>query len=65
MTPFNEYITDVIIAVIVYISAFSLIIKMLLNRKKEKKYDKRDGGELKAPEKAADAQPAEAAGKEA
>ena len=65
MTPFNEYITDVIIAVIVYISAFSLIIKMLLNRKREKQFDKRDGGELKAPEKAAETKPSEAAGKEA
>ncbi len=56
LTPFNEYITDVIIAVIVYLSAFSLVIRMLLNRKREKKYDKRDGGELK--ETAADPVPA-------
>ena len=33
LTSFNEYITDVIIAVIVYLSAFSLLIKMKLNRK--------------------------------
>ena len=33
MTSFNEYITDVIIAVIVYMSAFSLIIRMWLGRK--------------------------------
>lgn len=31
LTAYNEYITDVIIAVIVYLSAFSLVIKMLLN----------------------------------
>ena len=43
----------------------SLIIKMLLNRKREKQFDKRDGGELKVPEKAAETKPSEAAGKEA
>ncbi len=34
-TAYNEYITDVIIAVIVYLSAFSLVIQMLLNGKKK------------------------------
>jgi len=33
-TAYNEYITDVIIAVIVYLSAFSLVIRMLLTHKK-------------------------------
>ncbi|MBQ1805358.1 MAG: ABC transporter permease, partial [Oscillospiraceae bacterium] len=33
---YNEYITDVIISVIVYLSAFSLVIKMWLGRKKDK-----------------------------
>lgn len=33
LTSFNEYITDVIIAVIVYLSAFSLVIKMWLAKK--------------------------------
>ena len=66
LTPFNEYITDVIIAVIVYISAFSLVIKMLLNKRKAKEYDKRDGGELKAePAKAEAAANVSAEGKEA
>ncbi len=37
LTAYNEYITDVIIAVIVYLSAFSLVIKMWLNGKKRKK----------------------------
>lgn len=32
LTGYNEYITDVIIAVIVYLSAFSLVIKMFLAR---------------------------------
>ena len=36
LTPFNEYITDVFIAVIVYLSAFSLVIKMLLNGRKKR-----------------------------
>ncbi len=34
-TAYNEYITDVIIAVIVYLSAFSLVIRMLLTRKQK------------------------------
>ncbi|MBM6887222.1 ABC transporter permease [Pseudoflavonifractor phocaeensis] len=37
LTAYNEYITDVIIAVIVYLSAFSLVIKMLLNGRKKRK----------------------------
>ena len=32
LTGFNEYITDVIIAVIVYLAAFSLVIKMLIGK---------------------------------
>ena len=35
-TAYNEYITDVIIAVIVYLSAFSLVIRMWLNGKGKK-----------------------------
>lgn len=34
-TAYNEYITDVIIAVIVYLSAFSLVIRMMLDGKKK------------------------------
>lgn len=33
LTAYNEYITDVIIAVIVYLAAFSLMIRMWLDRK--------------------------------
>ena len=33
LTAYNEYITDVIISVIVYLSAFSLVIRMLLTGK--------------------------------
>ena len=36
-TAYNEYITDVIIAVIVYLSAFSLVIRMWLNGKGKKR----------------------------
>ena len=35
LTAYNEYITDVIIAVIVYLSAFSLLISTLLGRRKK------------------------------
>ena len=48
-TAYNEYITDVIIAVIVYLSAFSLVIRMWITgkQKKEKAPDgkKEKGGE--------------------
>jgi len=55
-TAYNEYITDVIIAVIVYLSAFSLVIQMLLRSKKAAqtnanaepapaKDEKKEGGE--------------------
>ncbi len=37
LTAYNEYITDVIIAAIVYLSAFSLVIKMLFDRRKKEK----------------------------
>ena len=37
LTPFNEYITDVVIATIVYLSAFSLVIKMLISGRKKRK----------------------------
>ncbi|MDO4853546.1 MAG: ABC transporter permease [Clostridia bacterium] len=44
LTAYNEYITDVIIAVIVYLSAFSLVIKMWISgrgkKKREPKTDK-------------------------
>lgn len=36
LTAFNEYITDVIIAVIVYLSAFSLIIQLWLASRRKK-----------------------------
>lgn len=50
LTAYNEYITDVIISVIVYLSAFSLVIKMLLSGRKKhtseaSKPDKRTGNQ--------------------
>ncbi len=51
MTSFNEYITDVITAVIVYMSAFSLIIKMWLGKKNKHKDDLR-GSEPAKPAQA-------------
>ncbi len=49
LTAYNEYITDVIIAVIVYLSAFSLVIRMWLTGRKKKaaapKKDDAKGGE--------------------
>ena len=47
-TEYNEYITDVIIAVIVYLSAFSLLIKTWLT----KKFKKSDDGFRKIPDTA-------------
>ena len=37
LTAYNEFITDVIIAVIVYLSAFSLVIRMLLSGRKKRR----------------------------
>ena len=37
LTTYNEYITDVIIAIIVYLSAFSLVIRMLISGRKRRK----------------------------
>ena len=36
LTSLNEYITDIIIAFIVYLSAFSLVIKQYLSSRKER-----------------------------
>ena len=37
LTAYNEYITDIIISSIVYLSSFSLIIKLWLTSRKKKK----------------------------
>ena len=54
LTAYNEYITDVIIAVIVYLSAFSLVIRMLIGRIRTKK-----AAQAAAVEETAAAEPAE------
>ena len=45
LTAFNEYITDVIIAAIVYLSAFSLIIRLWLGERRKKAASKATGKE--------------------
>ena len=61
LTAYNEYITDVIIATIVYLSAFSLVIKMLLSGRR-----KRKTAAVSAPAAApAPAEPDKAAGDDA
>jgi len=35
LTAYNEYITDVIIAVIVYLSAFALVIRMMFTKRRK------------------------------
>ena len=48
LTKYNEFITDVIIAVIVYLSAFSLVIKMWISgRGKKKRAHKADSSKAK------------------
>ena len=45
-TPYNEYITDVIISAIVYLSAFSLVIKLIISgniKVKGEKKSKKEG----------------------
>ena len=37
LTAYNEFLTDIIIAIIVYLSAFSLVIRMFLTRRRGKK----------------------------
>ena len=48
LTAYNEYITDVIIAVIVYLSAFSLVIKLLISGKHKKKAAQTAAAEVKS-----------------
>ena len=47
LTAFNEYITDVIISVIVYLSAFMLVIKMWISKARKPRVDKRETGKRK------------------
>ncbi len=54
MTMYNEYIADIIIAAIVYLSAFAMLIKQILNGKKKDKVGKNANAEpeVKPVEKA-------------
>ncbi len=61
LTAYNEYITDVIISVIVYLSAFSLVIKLWLGGRTKKTGDGPDANAETGPAPAVGA----AAGKEA
>ena len=64
LTAYNEYITDVIISVIVYRSAFSLVIKMMLTKLgKRNKAPKTSDGKRSAG--TTDAAPAEKGGESA
>lgn len=49
LTVYNEYITDVIIAVIVYMAAFSLIIKMWIAERQKKRAKKAEQATPAAP----------------
>ena len=49
LTAYNEYITNVIIAVIVYLSAFSLVIKMWIGKLGKKKDDGADANAEPTP----------------
>ena len=55
-TAYNEYITDVIIAVIVYLSAFSLVIRMWLTGRKKKTADAPKAQTLAKPAEETDTQ---------
>ena len=54
LTAYNEYITDVIIAAIVYLSAFALVIRMMIAPKKKRSAEAETEGAVTA-EKADDA----------
>lgn len=48
LTAYNEYITDVIIAAIVYLSAFALVIRMMIAPKKKRSADPETEGAVTA-----------------
>lgn len=55
LTAYNEYIADIIIATIVYLSAFAMFIKSLLNGRTKKAVAEKDGKDVTVAEAAADA----------
>lgn len=50
LTAYNEYITDIIIASIVYLSAFAMLIKMFLNKRQKKKKEAAEAQSLETTE---------------
>lgn len=48
LTAYNEYITDVIIAAIVYLSAFALVIRMMIAPKKKRSVEEETEGAVTA-----------------
>ncbi len=57
LTAYNEYLTDIIVAVIVYLSAFALVIRMIFDSRRKKapaavKEDPPKGGEEPKPDAA-------------
>ena len=57
LTAYNEYLTDIIVAVIVYLSAFALVIRMIFDSRRKKapaavKEDRPKGGEEPKPDAA-------------
>lgn len=50
LTAYNEYITDIIIASIVYLSAFAMLIKMFLNKRQKKKKEAAEAQSIETTE---------------
>ena len=48
LTAYNEYLTDIIVAVIVYLSAFALVIRMLFDNRRKNRPVKNDANAPKA-----------------
>ncbi len=65
LTAYNEYITDVIISVIVYLSAFSLVIKMLLSARRKEKTKTQPGADQARQDQAGAEVSAEKGGEQA
>lgn len=63
LTAYNEYITDVIIAAIVYLSAFALVIRMMIAPKKKRSVEVETEGAVTAEK--ADSADTEKGGEEA
>ena len=65
LTAYNEYLTDIIIAIIVYLSSFSLVIKLWLSGRTKKAAAAAQSAAVPADDKTAGMPPEHAAEKEA